>query len=430
MNEPQATITDPYLVKRGDSLAKIAARSHQTIAELQRLNKIANPHQLAVGQTLYLTEQSAFGVSVNFLDALRHPIENLEYWIKHDQGELKGKTDKSGQAPRTTTVNAESIVEVRVKNLLGQWELLIQTGSDYGHKVLTLISPYLFIRGQTEAHPPGARTSALSASGQKSGPGSQAALPAQPKGTPSKNNPAVKTAKKKGKAGQSVISIGVELPPLLMGYFAQYRDQAITEVAWTDTATDLECEVEVIKAIAEVESGKAAFRHVNQETGASVPVILYERHLFKRFTKDKYTKDYPDLSGPPLSVKKDAANEDQYGNTSRSYLRLINACRLDDDAAMRACSWGKFQILGDNWKLCGATSLDQFMQSVCRSEADQLRLFGAFVRRNNGGKLWKAVKAKDWEEIAENYNGKSYKKFNYDERIKAAYIRLKGVKNA
>ena len=43
----------------------------------------------------------------------------------------------------------------------------------------------------------------------------------------------------------------------------------------------------------------------------------------------------------------------------------------------------------------------------------------AFIR--NKSRLWTAVKTKDWQAIALNYNGPGYKTFSYDTKLKAAY---------
>ncbi|MGI8703470.1 MAG: LysM peptidoglycan-binding domain-containing protein [Candidatus Limnocylindrales bacterium] len=48
---------ETYTVKRGDTLTEIAERFDTTVAVLQRLNSIANPSQLRVGQELKLPQQ-------------------------------------------------------------------------------------------------------------------------------------------------------------------------------------------------------------------------------------------------------------------------------------------------------------------------------------------------------------------------------------
>ena len=68
-------LTDPYYVRKGDTLGAIAKRSGKSLQDLMRWNGIKNANQLQVGTSLNLSEESAFGVSILFLDALRSPIE-------------------------------------------------------------------------------------------------------------------------------------------------------------------------------------------------------------------------------------------------------------------------------------------------------------------------------------------------------------------
>ena len=126
--------------------------------------------------------------------------------------------------------------------------------------------------------------------------------------------------------------------------------------------------------------------------------------------------------------------DDIYDN-KQDYLRLINAYRLDQDAALKSASWGKFQIMGENFSICGAPNIRVFAAQMCKNEAGQIELLARFIRnkpkawkdpKNKAlGKeisLWDAVKTKNWHAIAFNYNGPAYKKDNdYDRLIKEAY---------
>lgn len=147
---------DPYRVKPGDTLSAIARRCGRSIAELQHLNRLPDPNKLQVGQVLYLSEASAFGVSVLFLDALRHPIQNLPFRVQFDGKVVAGISGPQGTVPRQVTQSASSRIEVWIQNAEKRWERVTQVASDYGHKLITLISPALVIPGQTEPHPSGA----------------------------------------------------------------------------------------------------------------------------------------------------------------------------------------------------------------------------------------------------------------------------------
>jgi len=447
------SVTNPYLVKSGDTLGAIAKQSGRSVQDLMRWNGIKNANRISVGQTLYLSEKSAFGVSVVFLDALRSPVENLPYKIRFDGKTTTGKTATNGRVDAVVTKDAKSSVEVLVQDLRGEWISVCKTASEYGHKLLTLVSGAIVVKGATEKHPPAAPTKPKDAQPAKpSKDAKQSPLPTKPTGAPTKNNPAVKTKKTKAKQGQSVIEIGVDIPQGLVGLFANYRGGEISEKEWKDTAAEIDCEPEVLKAIAEVESGgRYAFWRLNKADGENIPAILYERHYFSKETSGKHDKDHPDISWPTGYRKKSQIGEkdkkmsdgkidddDVYGSYASAYLRLINAYRLDAAAALKSCSWGKFQIMGANYELCGAPSIGVFVKKMCTSDAEQIGLLAGFIRKKpqawknpKNKKLGKeislhdAVKKKDWALIAFNYNGPGYKTYDYDTKLKAAYERLK-----
>lgn len=415
-------IQDPYLVRSGDTLGVIAKRCGKSVAELCGLNKLSNPNRLEVGQTLYLSKETAFGVSVLFLDALRHPIENLRYKIRFDGQTMVGQTSANGSATRVTTSDAKSRVEVLVQDLQGQWVNVCQATSDYGHKLITLVSSALVFNGVTQEHPKNAPAKPVS-DGKPHG----TTAPATASGSATKNNPHVKTNKGKGKQGQAIIQVGVDIPEGLQRLFELYKDDSISAEQWKKTAGSLECEVAVLKAIAEVETKGAAFWRLNAIDGKQVPSILFERHWFRRLTKGAYDKTHPDISGPAYTSSKAAADADRYGSYSTSYLRLINAYRLDPEAALASCSWGKFQIMGGEFKNCEEDSAEALVMKMCKGESEQIKLLSAFIRHKSGGKLWAAVKSKNWGQIALYYNGGGYKKNAYDTKMEKAYEKYKTV---
>lgn len=455
MTEP--AITDPYRVKPGDTLSSIARRCGKTVRELQRWNGLRDPNKLAVGQTLYLSESSAFGVTALFLDALRHPIENLPFMLKFDGRTVTGRTGANGMTARQVTQSAHSDVEVWVQTVEGTWQQVTRTLSGYGHKLLTLVSGSIVVPGQTEALPPGAPAKPNAPAPGKPVTATAAAtaqppVPQPASGTPSKNNPAVTTRRTRGPQGQPVLKIEVDIPPGLTKLFHNYQGGEITEAQWEQAAAYLECEAAVLKAFAEVESGgRSSFWHLNHGDGQTVPALLFERHYFSRLTGRRFDTSHPDISWPVgYRTKKHLGQADKkmhdgrvdaddiYGDYASGYLRLINAYRLDAGAALKSCSWGKFQLMGDNFALCRAADVETFVASMCRSELAQISLVCEFIRnkpriwkdaRNKAlGKeisLWDAVKTKNWQAIAFNYNGPDYKTYGYDTKLQAAYERLR-----
>jgi len=451
MSNTSASLSDPYRVRSGDTLSAIAKLCGQSVAELRRFNHLENPNRLEIGQTLYLSESSAFGVSVLFLDALRQPIANLPYQLRFDGKVVKQTTGSSGLAPRQVTRNSQSAFEVWVSDAEQKWQRLASTVSGYGHKMITLVSGAIVVKGQTQPHPHGVPTTPvaeLKPPLAKSPATVQPSLPKPATGTASKNNKAVKTKQAKAPQGQSVIQIGVDIPQALLNYFANYKGDEISEEDWQLTADRISCEVAVLKAIAKVESGgHSAFWRLNKIDGAHIPEVRFERQYFSRLTRKKFVAEHPDISWPTGVRKKEklgsADNKmhdgkvmasDILSDFASSYLRLINAYQLDADAALKSCSWGKFQIMGANYATCGSGSVKDFVSTMCASESGQIELLAGFIQNNPRpwkdshnhalGKeisLWDAVKAKNWQAIAFNYNGPGYKTYRYDTQIQHAY---------
>lgn len=442
-------VPDPYLVREGDTLGGIAARCGRSVAELQHLNGLASPHQLQVGQTLYLSRWTAFGISAAFLDALRCPIGNLPFRCEYDGRTIGGVTDETGRIARQITQSAMSRIVVWIQTVEGNWTRVVETTSGYGHKLLTFVSDALVIDGRTEAHPPAAPTALNSPAGPDApAPQAQPPLPRPAQGTPARNNPDVRKRPAKGPQGQPVIELSVALPQELLALFAGYEGGDIVEEDWKGIAQSLDCDPTTLKAIARVESGgRSSFWRVNDRDGAHLPALVFERHYFSRLTHRIYDDAHPDIAwrrayrpnaelgkANPMMHDKRIDADDVYGNYARGYLRLINAYRLDPEAALKSCSWGKFQIMGENHKLCDYDAVEKFVAKMCESERAQITLLAVFIRRkprawkdpNNKalGKeisLWDAVKTKNWGAIAFNYNGPDYKTYRYEEKLRAAY---------
>jgi hypothetical protein len=177
----------------------------------------------------------------------------------------------------------------------------------------------------------------------------------------------------------------------------------LTESDFIRAAERLRCEVAAIKAVAQVESRGAGFY------GDGFPVILFERHIFRRETKGKYNTSHPHLSGP-------AGNYGPAGKNQR--VKFSQAFALNPDAAMKSCSWGKFQIMGFNHKPCGYATVGDFVDAMKQDEGKHLDAFVEFVESQN---LGKHLRKKDFTAFARGYNGSGYAKNKYDTKMLTAY---------
>jgi hypothetical protein len=202
---------------------------------------------------------------------------------------------------------------------------------------------------------------------------------------------------------------GIEGATLPAGFFSAFTGAAVSEQDYAEAAQTLGCEVAAVKAVAQVESAGAGF------DASRRPTILYERHVFSRSTvpTGKFDRTSPDLSAaggyPPGG----------YGTKDQQFVKLAQAFQLDPDAALKAASWGRFQILGENHKACGFASVAEFVKAMTISESEHLKAFVRFMRAD--ARKLQAIRAKDWAALAKLYNGRDYAKFKYDTKLAAAY---------
>lgn len=186
-------------------------------------------------------------------------------------------------------------------------------------------------------------------------------------------------------------------------------DQTLIESDFTKAAAQLGCEVAAIRAVAQVEARGNGFLPSGE------PKILFEPHIFGRLTDYKYNKSHPDLS-------RTRWNPDVYGPAGLfQHRRLSLAVKLDREAALQSASWGRFQVMGFNWKLVGRRSIQDFVNAQYRSEGEHLKDFIGYVIARG---LKDEIQRKDWAGFALGYNGEGYKVKQYDTKIAAAYKQL------
>lgn len=127
----------------------------------------------------------------------------------------------------------------------------------------------------------------------------------------------------------------------------------------------LNCSVAAIKAVAEVESRGDGFDRQNR------PKILFERHKFAKYTNGKFNASHPHIS---------SWTPGGYGRASQQYDRFTEAFMLDPTAAMLSTSWGKFQIMGFNFAICGFKTVDDFVFAMQESESRHLEAFANYMK--------------------------------------------------
>lgn len=189
----------------------------------------------------------------------------------------------------------------------------------------------------------------------------------------------------------------------------------LTDSDYDRVAEELGVETAAIKAVVEIETGRT--RRGFDASGAAI--INFDLPVFRRAAARRGIN----LARHSQSTALKPVDAKRYGShQAAQHARLEAAMQIDSIAAIESTFWGMFQIGGFNWRLCGASSHNDFVKRMKRSEYDQLQLFANYIR-NTG--LLKYLKSKNWAAFARIYNGPSYIARAYHTRMAAAYRKHK-----
>ena len=179
----------------------------------------------------------------------------------------------------------------------------------------------------------------------------------------------------------------------------------LSDADFQAVADRLGVDIAAVKAVAEVESRGDGFLPSGE------PKILFERHKFSQKTLGNFDSILPDISNQ---------SPGGYGQGGEfQHQRLAKASTLDETAALESASWGRFQILGENYLEAGYPDVESFVADMRLSEAKQLDAFAAFIQ-SDPRKL-NALENQDWATFARLYNGPGYKQNSYDVKLDQAY---------
>lgn len=198
------------------------------------------------------------------------------------------------------------------------------------------------------------------------------------------------------------------------------------------TASDLEAqgtrwnvEPRLLRALTEVESGGHGFLPDGR------PVILFEGHVFWKRLQARGINPrevqvyFPDLCFPSWNPKAHPYGKatDQYekietlGNWAGKWRSQQQESFIK--AAMEACSWGLFQLLGSNYEAAGFSDIYTFASYHMVDESHQLQTILAWMSSNG---LLAKLRAKNWAGFTAGYNGLG-QVLAYSGKLKAAYAR-------
>lgn len=189
---------------------------------------------------------------------------------------------------------------------------------------------------------------------------------------------------------------------------------ALMENDFVSASQFLKCSVAAIKAVAEVESSGSGFLSDGRIK------VLFEGHQFYKFTKGKFAASNPTICYPKWTTQFYTKGKTADIRGDGELKRLEEAMALDRTAALLSASYGKFQVMGFNFAICGFVSVEDFYKAMQQSEAEQLNAFCNYIK---GNCLDDELRNKDWAKLACRYNGPEYRKNRYDEKLAAAYLK-------
>lgn len=174
-------------------------------------------------------------------------------------------------------------------------------------------------------------------------------------------------------------------------------------------------ETAALLAFIEVETAGRGFDNLNR------PKMLRETHILFRELGPSAKRD--------AAVKAGLANKSWVRNYSNdSYPDLERMIAIDKNAALRSCSWGLPQILGNNCKTAGFADAESMVKAMMQGEREQLLAMVTLLKAWGipamlAGK--DLTKPDNWRQVVSKYNGKNYEVNNYHTKAAAAYRKHK-----
>lgn len=171
-----------------------------------------------------------------------------------------------------------------------------------------------------------------------------------------------------------------------------------------------------IHAFIEVETKGGGFDSQNR------PKILFEPHLFYKHLAAGARRDQAVKAG--LACK--SWGQLPYGKESEQYPKLMRALTIDETAALKSCSWGLGQVLGENHVAAGYDTVQAMVADFTLDEDNHLEAAIRFIKANG---LDDELRRHDWAAFARGYNGPGYRKNGYDTKLAAAFRKWQGIRD-
>ncbi|WP_226628442.1 N-acetylmuramidase domain-containing protein [Alloyangia pacifica] len=167
-----------------------------------------------------------------------------------------------------------------------------------------------------------------------------------------------------------------------------------------------------LHAVMEVEARGSGFDSQDRVTQ------LYEPHVFYRELGPGAERDRAVAQG--LAYK-------SWGTRAYpkdSYPRLLAAIKINEEAALRSCSWGLGQIMGFNAEMIGYPSARAMVEAFAEDEAAQLQGLVDYIVAAG---LDDELRRHDWAGFARGYNGPSYATHGYHTKLRSAFLKWDAI---
>jgi hypothetical protein len=175
-----------------------------------------------------------------------------------------------------------------------------------------------------------------------------------------------------------------------------------------------------IRTVDEVESAGSGFL-----TSSQRPKLLFEGHYFYKQLKrhglaQKAAKLQPTLCYPTWTSRFYVGREGEYVRIAKA-TELCHHFGISDAAALNSASWGRYQIMGANYRLAGYDSVEAFVEAMFQDEMRHLEAFAEYI---NSSMLDDELRQHRWAAFALAYNGPGYKRNNYHIKLPNAFARF------
>ena len=154
--------------------------------------------------------------------------------------------------------------------------------------------------------------------------------------------------------------------------------------------------------------------------GEGRPLILNEPHVFYRnlrgAERDRAVAAglaYPRWGEKPYPKSQDGR-----------YEWLKAAMEINEAAALKSCSWGMSQILGENFSMVGFDTIQAMVRAFMNDEEEHVEAMVKFILASG---IDDDLRAERWHTVARVYNGPGYEKNHYHAKMANEFRKLRGT---